>query len=181
MRLIYRYFLVSTVLMGAFACTNQPKKTETDRSHDSIVVSLPANQGLVSDYEHLLSPGQKDSLQLAVGNFIARSGHALAIATVDSIAPYQDIVEYASALGNYWGIGDARENDGLIIVVNARGGKVGIATGKGLEDIYTSALCKSVISKQMIPAFARQDFYEGLSQAIDELERRDTLSANPKE
>ena len=47
-----------------------------------------------------------------------------------------------------------------------------IEVGLGLEKIITNELAKKVIAENMVPAFRKGQFFEGLSAAIDRITRR---------
>lgn len=78
---------------------------------------------------------------------------------------------FATELGNKWGIGGARFNNGLVIIVkpkNANGnGQIGFATGYGLEGVLPDALCKRIQSQAMLPHFKEDDYAAGIKAAVD--------------
>ena len=93
----------------------------------------------------------------------------MVVITVDSITPYTEIQKYASDLANAWGVGQKDKNNGLAIVVSDKLRKVGIATGTGTEKILTDSICKQVIETTMIPQFRNNEYFQGVSMALDSL------------
>ena len=82
--------------------------------------------------------------------------------------------EFATELGNKWGVGGKALNNGLVIVVKPKTedspGQVGFATGHGLEGAFPDVFCKRLQEEYMIPHFKEGDYGMGIKAAIDEIE-----------
>lgn len=70
------------------------------------------------------------------------------------------IEEYGRALGNGWGIGDAKRNDGLLLIVAPNERKVRIEVGTGLEETLPDMDCIKVV-EEMLPLFKSGDIPGG--------------------
>ncbi len=132
---------------------------------------LPKNerQLVVADYASLLSENEKDSLANKIIDFEEKTANQIVVVTVDSIFPFVSISQYATDLGNYWGVGRKGPDNGLLIVIAKFDRKISIATGCGTEKILTDSICKFIIGKKMTPEFADGNFYKGVDGAIDEI------------
>lgn len=124
---------------------------------------------IVSDFDSLFTPTQTTELTELIFKYDLETTRQIVVVTIDSILPYTEIQEYASDLGNYWGIGRKDKNNGLTIVVCNPCRQIGIATGTGTELILTNEICKEVIDKTIIPEFRNGDFYSGVKNGVVEL------------
>ena len=89
---------------------------------------------------------------------------------VDDLQGY-DINQYATQLGEAWGVGRDRKNNGAVVLVKPKKGnergQATISVGYGLEPYITDAASKRIIEQEMIPAFKNGDYYSGINNAVD--------------
>ena len=82
--------------------------------------------------------------------------------------------DYATALGNKWGVGHKEPNDGITIVVKPKTpeakGEAAIATGLGMEKILSDEDCQLIINQKMIPEFKQEKYGKAIEEALDEIE-----------
>ena len=68
-----------------------------------------------------------------------------------------DIVDYSQRLGQKWGVGEKKYNNGVIIVLKPKTaedkGEVNIDVGYGMEPIIPDITAKQIIENEMIPQF----------------------------
>ena len=87
---------------------------------------------------------------------------------IKSLEDY-DVADYAVRLAQQWGIGGKEHNNGILLLASIADRKVTIQTGYGLEGAVPDAITYRIISNDIKPAFARQDYYNGLDQATTSL------------
>jgi len=101
-----------------------------------------------------------------------RTQNQIVVVTVDDMGGY-DPKEFATELGNKWGIGGKRLDNGLVIVIKPKNdngnGQVGFATGYGLEGAFPDVFCKRLQTDFMLPHFKEGDYAGGIKAAIDEI------------
>lgn len=104
-------------------------------------------------------------------SLFAQTGAQIMVVTVDS-TDGQDIVDYATALGNQYGVGSAERNNGLVIVlalkdITASGlvGDYGVSGGDGLYH-YGQELT-SLLYANMEDDFAAGDYDAGVKKTFD--------------
>ncbi|WP_443937872.1 TPM domain-containing protein [Pedobacter sp. MW01-1-1] len=119
---------------------------------------------LVNDYTGTLSLEQKKALEDKLVAFDDTSSTQIAIAIVKSVEPY-DINEYALGLGRKWGVGQAKKNNGIIIVAALGDRKISIQTGYGVEGALPDIYAKRIIDNDIKPFFRQGEYYEGLDAA----------------
>ncbi len=82
--------------------------------------------------------------------------------------------QFATQLGKKWGIGDKKQNNGLLILVKPRndkgGGEVFIAPGPGLEGALPDVKCRQIIDSIMVPHLKEGDYASGIEAAINHIE-----------
>ncbi|HEA1140963.1 TPA: YgcG family protein, partial [Escherichia coli] len=97
----------------------------------------------------------------------------------------ETIEKYATRVFDNWRLGDAKRNDGILIIVAWSDRTVRIQVGYGLEEKVTDALAGDIIRSNMIPAFKQQKLAQGLELAINALNNQLTSQhqypANPSE
>ncbi|RNL91458.1 TPM domain-containing protein [Sinomicrobium pectinilyticum] len=130
---------------------------------------FPKPVGYINDFEQILTPEQREELEKALSEYERKTSREIAVITIDSIAPYQGILPYTTALLNTWGVGKSQKNNGLVITISKNLRQVAIGTGYGTEKILTDAVCKKIIDSIMNPEFKDERFFEGLEKGLDKI------------
>jgi uncharacterized protein len=68
-----------------------------------------------------------------------------------------------------WGIGQAKEDNGVIILVGKNERKIAIMPGYGLEDRLTAGIGGEIIRNIIVPEFKAGSYYNGLDKGADAL------------
>lgn len=161
--------------MLGVACQSEGSKTEAANREkaemDSIFSHLPASAGLVNDFENILDEREEKLLDQHVARINSSTPFEVVIVTSDTLGPFEDIISYATALGNKWSIGDEGQNNGVVILVSSKLGQAAIAPGNEVEDIFNDKVTSRIMDERMFPHFMRSDFYAGLERALREIDR----------
>jgi uncharacterized protein len=75
--------------------------------------------------------------------------------------------DFAHKLFNLWGIGKKGMDNGLLILFVLDQKRVEFETGNGLESILPDAICKKIITKDLIPSFKNEAYGEGMLNGIN--------------
>jgi len=137
---------------------------------------------LVNDYTGTLPEVQKQQLESKLVAFDDSSSTQIAIAIIKSVGQY-DINEYALGLGRAWGVGGAKKNNGVMIVVALGDRKIAMQTGYGLEGALPDIITKRIIENEIKPYFKEGDYYSGLdagTTAIIKYTKGEYKNDNPK-
>lgn len=124
---------------------------------------------LVYDYYNLLESSQIASLEERLQAFNDTTSNQIVVMITPAFGG-NDISSFAFDVGNKWGIGQGRFDNGVIIVVKPKDdtdGQVEIAVGTGLEGALPDIFCKRIIEDQMIPHFRDDDYLGGINAALD--------------
>jgi uncharacterized protein len=142
--------------------------------------TFPALTGRVVDDGHILSDPTKADLDQKLAGLEQKTSRQLVVVTVPSLQGYE-ISDYGYQLGRAWGIGQAKLNNGILLIVAPAEHKVRIEVGYGLEPIVTDALSSVIIQTQILPKFRAGDFNAGVEAGVDALIRQLSLETSEAE
>jgi len=123
---------------------------------------------LVNDFGHFLQPDQIEALEQKLRAFNDSTSSQIAVITVTTLEDY-DVDEYANALYRKWGIGQAKKNNGVLLLASKQDRKIRIEVGYGLEGALPDAICNQIIDLSVVPNFKSGNFYQGFDQATDDI------------
>ena len=158
---------VTLILMVVlFIGCNQKKATAQKPSY---VDSLPKIEAVVTDFENVLSNEEEEQLTQTITDFEAKTTNEIAIVTVKSIAPYDDIFDYSLDLANKTLVGKKDKNNGIMIVVCASQRKIQIQNGDGIVSKLSNEQTDVILEQNIIPEFKEGKYYIGLKNGIAEI------------
>ncbi len=131
-------------------------------------IDVPPLRGRVNDGASLLDPGRAAALEAKLARYEQETGHQLALLTVPSLEG-EPIESFAVKAFEQWKLGDARRDDGLLLVVAAADRRVRIEVGYGLEGAIPDAIAARVIREAIVPSFRAGDYAGGIERAFDAL------------
>ncbi len=120
----------------------------------------------VYDYIELLSPVEKTSLEQKLINYADSTSTQIVLAIISSTEG-EDINYLGANWGHKWGIGQEKEDNGILILLAREDRRIGINTGYGVEGALTDNLSKRIIENIIIPEFRDGDYYAGLDKGAD--------------
>jgi len=94
------------------------------------------------------------------------TGHQLAVAIVPDMGG-QDVKTYGYQLGRAWKLGDAKRNDGVLLLLAMRERKVRIDVGYGLEPALTDARTGQIIRFEIVPKLTAGDVPAAIAAGAD--------------
>jgi len=137
---------------------------------------------LVNDYTHTLTSNQVNELEQKLVSFNDSTTTQVAVVLINSLEGY-DIADYGVRLAEKWGIGGAKNNNGVLLLVSLGDRKVTIQTGYGVEGALPDAITKRIIENEIKPNFKAGDYFAGLDQgtnAIIAYTKGEYKNDNPK-
>lgn len=140
--------------------------------------TFPALSGRVVDQAGLLSPEAEVALTAKLEALERDTSDQLVVVTIDSLQG-REIEEYGYQLGRAWGIGQAEDDNGVLLIVAPEERKVRIEVGYGLEPVLTDALSALIIHNEILPAFREGYFERGIAQGVDAIDAQ--LRLDPAE
>ncbi|WP_297695205.1 YgcG family protein [uncultured Eudoraea sp.] len=126
----------------------------------------PKLQTSVYDYYGLLSDTDKNALEQKLIRYSDSTSTQIVIAIIASTEG-ENINYLGAQWGQAWGIGQADEDNGILILLAREDRRVAINTGYGVEALLTDALSKRIIGNVIIPEFRDGNYYAGLDKGSD--------------
>ena len=124
--------------------------------------------GWVTDMASILSDETESYLNEKISLLESKNGPEIAIITVTETSPELSPKTFATKLFNYWGIGKAKENNGILFLISAQEHRIEIETGLGIESIVPDSKVGEII-EDITSLFQKQKFDLGVLIAIDDL------------
>ncbi len=157
--------VVALAALGAAAGCGKTDSNAAPPSPSWCQRDYPALTGRVVDGAELLSDAEERDMNARLSAIEQKTAHQLVVATVPTTSG-KNIAEYSTCLGRHWGIGRAKFNDGVLIVVARNDRKARIAVGYGLEKALTDPEAQTIMDRDIMPAFAAGHFADGLMRGI---------------
>lgn len=132
-------------------------------------------QGYVSDPGSYLSPNGVRQLNSLIGSLENNSTAQVAVVVLPSIGD-QIPKDFATELFQFWGIGQAGKDNGLLILVVMDQRRVEFETGYGLEGVLPDLICYRIINENFVPNFKAGDYDAGLISSVNRVK---TLLEDP--
>jgi uncharacterized protein len=137
-------------------------------SHAAAEPALPELTGRVVDDAGLLSYPDKVAITADLKALEDKSSDQLVVVTVPSLQGYT-IEDFGHQLGRRWGIGTAKFDNGVLLIVAPNERKTRIEVGTGLEGTLTDALSRIVIENSILPRFRDGDFAGGIKNGVRDI------------
>ncbi len=132
----------------------------------AFALDFPALTGRVVDQAGVINAVSRAAIDAKLKALEDKSGIQLVVATVKSLQG-GDIETYANQLFRFWKLGEAKKNNGVLLLVAPTEHKVRIEVGYGLEGTLTDALSSVIISSAIVPRFKTGDFSGGIDRGVD--------------
>ncbi|MGJ8592248.1 MAG: TPM domain-containing protein [Aquaticitalea sp.] len=124
------------------------------------------DQTSVYQYTDLLSESEKTNLEQKLIKYSDTTSTQIVVAIISSTQG-ENINYLGAQWGHKWGIGQAEEDNGILILLAKDDRKIAISTGYGVEHLLTDAMSKRIIELDILPYFRQNDYYGGLNRGAD--------------
>ncbi len=131
-------------------------------------LNVPRLQGYVNDYAHMVSGSARTKLEEELKSFEQSDSTQLVILTIPSLEgePPED---YSIKVVEAWKLGQARKDNGILLLVSKDDRKMRIEVGRGLEGRLTDLTAGRIIDLAIKPRFKRGDFDGGFAAGVASL------------
>jgi len=137
-------------------------------SYGQIILPKPNPPRLVNDAAGVLSHEQVAILEQKLVALDDSTSNQIAVVLIKSLDGAA-IEDYAVKLFREWGIGNAKTNNGVLIIASIEDRKLWIEVGYGLEGAIPDITASSIYRNEMVPAFKERNYYRGIDNAINAL------------
>lgn len=133
--------------------------------------SLPRLTAPVNDFANVIDAAHEEELDRMIRALEQTTGDAVVVATIDTVAPYAEIREYAVKLfeNQGRGIGQRGKDNGLLVLLAVRDRQVWIEVGYGLEEFITDGFAGSTSREYMAPEFRNGNYGAGLVAGVRQI------------
>lgn len=121
---------------------------------------------LVNDYTNTIPAAEISQLEQKLVAFNDSTSTQIAVVIIKSLDGY-DISDYGVRLAENWGIGGAKNNNGVLLLVSLGDRKVTIQTGYGVEGALPDAITRRIIEREITPNFRTGNYFAGLDQGTN--------------
>jgi uncharacterized protein len=154
--------LLAVVLLALFATATaaQPLPPELTRT--------------VNDFAGIIDEGSQRTIDSLIRALQRASGDVVVVATVETVAPYADIEEYAVKMfeNRGRGIGVRGRDNGILLLVAVKERDIRIEVGYELEQFITDGVAGALSRDVIAPEFRRGDYGAGLTAGVSQLVQR---------
>ena len=130
--------------------------------------ALPELTGRVVDGAGILDAATKSALDGKLTTLEDKSSIQLVVATVKGLGG-REIEPYANELFRAWKLGEAKANNGALLLIAPNEHRMRIEVGYGLEGTLTDAVSKIIIANAITPRFKAGDFNGGVTRGVDDI------------
>ncbi|MBI9040377.1 MAG: TPM domain-containing protein [Lutibacter sp.] len=130
------------------------------------IPKVPKLQTSVYDYASILNANQKAALEQKLIQYSDSTSTQIVVITVETING-EDIGILTPKWAHEWKIGQAKEDNGVLILLANKERKIWISPGYGVEIKLTAGITGDIVREVIIPEFKTGDFYAGLDKGAD--------------
>ena len=130
------------------------------------IPTIPKEQTSVYDYINLLSSSEKSALENKLIKYSDTTSTQIVVAII-ATTKGENIGLLAPRWAQKWGIGQAKEDNGVFILLAKDDRKIWISPGYGVEDRLTAGIVGELTRNVIIPEFKKGDYYQGINKGVD--------------
>lgn len=123
----------------------------------------PSFQTSIYDYADVLNESEESRLENKLIKFSDSTSTQIVIVTIDDLKG-ESIGILTPKWAQKWGIGQAKEDNGVLILLAKNDRKIWISPGYGLEDKLTAGITGELVRNVILPEFKAGSYYNGLDK-----------------
>jgi uncharacterized protein len=141
--------------------------------------SYPKPTGRINDFANVIDPAVEAELDRLLDQLEQKTSSEVAVATIPSLDGVS-VEEYATGLFKAWGIGQAKQDNGVLVLVAPTDREMRIEVGYGLEGVLPDGLAGQIIREDFTPRFRDGDYSggirNGVGRVVEVVERHQVLT-----
>ncbi|HZF42283.1 MAG TPA: TPM domain-containing protein [Sphingomonadaceae bacterium] len=160
------------LLVWAIVAGCSADRTPSERQSVRPAAVIPATAfpeipltGRVTDAAGVINEAQEAKLSSKLARLERSTGRQFVVVTVPSLGG-EDVATFTRDLANAWGIGRAKEDDGVVFLIAPSERQIRIAAGFGLERAIPDAIWKQIIETDVLPHFRKDDLEGGIDAGV---------------
>ena len=120
----------------------------------------------VTDAAGFLNASERTILERKLSSYADSTSSQIILVTVPDLGGY-DSQEYAMAIGRGWKVGQAGNDNGVVILISRAERAIRIEIGYGMEGVIPDVFASRIVRDVITPAFKSGEFFQGLNGAVD--------------
>jgi len=129
---------------------------------------VPFLSGRVVDEAGVVPPETAARIEEKLRAFEEETGAQVAVLTVESLED-EVLEDYSLRVAETWKLGQAGEDDGVLLLVARDDRKLRIEVGYGLEGALTDAEAGRIVRNVIVPRFKAGEYGEGIEAGVDSI------------
>ena len=130
------------------------------------IPKVPSFQTSVYDYADVLNPTEEKELENKLVHYSDSTTTQIVVITIDDLKG-ESIGLLTPRWAQEWGIGQEKEDNGILILLSKNDREIWISPGYGVEDRLTAGINGELIRNIIIPEFKAGSYYSGLDKGAD--------------
>ncbi|TDO73630.1 TLP18.3/Psb32/MOLO-1 phosphatase superfamily protein [Flavobacterium chryseum] len=160
------FFFLTITLFSANFIFAQTKKVTSSASETQNI--FPKSFDNVNDFEKILTPSQKTTLDTTLKSFRKKSLYNIFIVIVSSTKPFSNFQEYTESLDKYLA-NDLKLDPTILIVLSKELRQIQVLGVDQIRYKLNDDQTKEIIATFAVPEFKKGDYYKGLEDAVSQL------------
>ena len=141
--------------------------------------TFPKPAGRVNDFAGVLDASVEAEIDQLLADLERKTSSEVAVAVVTSLDGLA-VEDYANRMFKTWGVGQAHQDNGVLVVVAPNEREMRIEVGYGLEGVLPDGLAGQIIRETFTPRFRDNDYpggiRDGIRRVVDVVERHQVLT-----
>jgi uncharacterized protein len=140
---------------------------------ENVTPKRPNPPRLVNDFANILTSDQVEALERKLVAYDDSTSNQIAVVLLPAITDKSGVEYPIEDVGlkilRDWGVGNQKNNNGIVILAAMQEHKLRIEVGYGLEGAIPDMIAKSIIENDLRPGFRSEDYYHALEAAINSI------------
>ncbi|MBQ9494815.1 MAG: YgcG family protein [Treponema sp.] len=128
-------------------------------------LSVPALTDYVIDNANIISSAEKQELVSYLASLENTTGIQIAVLTIPSLEG-ESLEQFSMRVVEQWQLGQAKEDNGALLLIALNERKIRIEVGYGLEGKLTDTKCGLIIRNVIAPKFQSGNYGEGIIAGV---------------
>jgi Beta-propeller domains of methanol dehydrogenase type len=133
-------------------------------------IKLPELKQRVNDFTNTLGFQEWQEVDRLLKSYEDTTSTQVVVLMVNTLDG-ESIEEYANKTFALNKIGQAKKDNGVLLVIAKQDHKVRIEVGYGLEGVLTDAVCSQIIRQEILPHFKADNYFGGIVTGVDAIIR----------
>jgi uncharacterized protein len=126
---------------------------------------LPKATGRITDLAGVIDAATEAELDRRLDQIEQQTSSEIAVATIASLEG-NSVEDYANRLFKEWGVGQAKQDNGVLVLIAVGDREMRIEVGYGLEGVLPDGLAGEIIRDDFTPRFKENDYSGGIRAGV---------------